>query len=175
MAEFDQLLIGSGQDKFLQLYNKYNDTMTALKAGSTNRLLSGNGVGALPTYKLFWETPIVVGSGGAPAYTVNFTIPTDTTISLQYRRSIISGTVSLYGRWRRINSLLNGTTSNEVLFILPVGYRPVKPTFGVCAGPDFKPVSVVIDILGNVFILNRTGLDFSIGAQSDMDITFNIS
>jgi hypothetical protein len=51
MAAYDELLEGSGQDKFLQLYQKYDATMVALKTGLSGQVLSGNGAGTAPSFQ----------------------------------------------------------------------------------------------------------------------------
>jgi hypothetical protein len=63
MAAFDLLLTALGQDKFLQLYQKYNDTMTALKGGASGAVLTGNGVGSAPTMQIPTIRFAVVESG----------------------------------------------------------------------------------------------------------------
>lgn len=51
MAAYDELLDGSGQDKFQQLYDKYDATMVALKSGTEGQYLVGDGIGSPPVFK----------------------------------------------------------------------------------------------------------------------------
>lgn len=63
MAAYDELLEGSGQDKFLQLYQKYDATMADLKTGLTGQYLTGNGAGVAPSfqYPLIIEKIVEIG------------------------------------------------------------------------------------------------------------------
>lgn len=63
MAAYDELQEGSGQDKFLQLYQKYDATMVDLKSGLTGQYLTGNGAGTAPSfqYPLIIEKIVEIG------------------------------------------------------------------------------------------------------------------
>lgn len=63
MAAYDELQEGSGQDKFLQLYQKYDATMADLKTGLVGQYLTGNGAGTAPSfqYPLIIEKIVEIG------------------------------------------------------------------------------------------------------------------
>lgn len=54
MAAFDEILYSPGE-AFQNVYDKVNDTFTALKAGTPGQVLTGNGIGSAPTF----ETPVI--------------------------------------------------------------------------------------------------------------------
>jgi hypothetical protein len=160
MAAFDNLNQAPGGDLFGDLYNKYNDTVTALKDGATDRVLAGNGIGSAPTYKAIWEDFIVVGSGGgAPSFVSPFgagSTPSNTI--LRFRRSNILNLIEISGRVARVSSdgnIVNGAT----IFTLPSGYRPVRPVWGTARNSNGNNVlSIIIDSSnGEVGVLNKTG------------------
>lgn len=178
MAAYDSLLTSAGQDKFAQMYSKYNDTMTALKAGTSKQLLTGVGAGTAPAYESFWEAYIVVGAGGgAPAYEANFVVGGGGgTQGLRFRRSTISDTIEITGRFERATSTLTDGNSGTV-FTLPAGYRPTRPVeCAVRSEVNFKPLICVVDpSTGDVVLANGTGTTMTVGTYFDITFRFPIS
>jgi hypothetical protein len=87
MAAFDSLLTALGADKFAQLYQKWNDTMTALKGGLTGQILKGNGVGSSPTFG-YPDMRFAFVNIGNWDMDANTSVTVDVGISKQYIRMI---------------------------------------------------------------------------------------
>lgn len=173
MAAFDDLNFAAGADKFSDFYTKYNASMDALKAGTSNFVLVGGGAGSAPAYQSFWSSFIVVGSGGsAPAYGSNFQA-IGSGDNLRFRKSIISNTIEISGRFKRITSVLAAGFS-ATIFTLPAGYLPtVANPAGTLrvANSNNDSVTLIIDGgTGNVILVNT--LSSSIAINTFMDITF---
>lgn len=176
MAAYDELLEGSGQDKFLQLYQKYDLTMIALKSGTTSQVLTGQGTGSSPTYTSFWSSELVVGGGGAPAYGSGFTGAGGGTASLRFRKSLIMDFVEINGLVARTgSSLANGASAT--IFTLPVGYRPTRPQSGCCrsAVNNILIPCIVDSTTGEVIIVNTTGSDWTTSGFGTITILFPLS
>ena len=50
MAAFDNIVYSPGEP-FVNVYNKINDTFTALKNGTNGQILAGNGIGSAPSFQ----------------------------------------------------------------------------------------------------------------------------
>lgn len=174
MAAYDELLEGSGQDKFLQLYQKYDATMTALKAGTLNQVLTGQGVGSAPTYTSFWDTAVVVGAGGAPAFGAEFAQHPSASERLAFKKSAIMDSVTINGSFIPGTGLSDG--DDAILFTLPLAYRPSKSQFGVCVNTsNNRAMSVRIGANGVVTVYNTSGAGFISPFLSTFTIVFPLS
>jgi len=171
MAAFDNLNQTPGGDLFGDLYNKYNDTVTALKGGATDRVLAGNGIGSVPTYKSIWEDFIIVGSGGgAPAFQNNYgqgSVSSGDVI--RFKKSDILKEVCISGTYQAVSTSLNTNTP----FTLPAGYRPLRPVAGYAriVGNE-RLLSVTINTNGTLRVENFTGMSITSGAQIFINIIF---
>lgn len=176
MAAFDSLLTSAGQDKFLEFYTKYNDTMTALKAGTTAQMLIGNGGGSAPAMQSAWSAFVVVGSGGgAPGFSANFQATGTSSDRLRFRKSLVLDTIEVVGRFDRITSTIPDGSA-VTIFVLPAGHLPGRPIMGVAKGSNNKLLTLIFDnVSGNVSIVNNTGTAIPISDFLDLNIRFSIS
>lgn len=177
MTAFDDLNYATGADKFTDFYAKYNATMDALKAGTLNLVLVATGVGSAPVYQAFWSAFTVVGSGGgAPAYASNFGASGGTGDTLRFRKSVISNSVEVVGRFKRTTTTLVAVDS-AVVFILPSGYLPSRTVVGTIrlGTANNDSVTAIIDTSGNVTICNTTSSTIAINTFMDITLRFPIS
>lgn len=174
---FDDLNFASGADTFTNLYTKYNATMDALKAGTLSFVLTGNGAGSAPTYQSIWSDFVIVGNGGsAPAYATNFTTSATTSAHIRFRKSVITDSIQITGRVKRIVSALTAG-SGDTVFTLPSGYIPTRPQVGTAranSGGTIILLTVIIDSsTGDVTVFNNTNTATSIAINDFIDITIN--
>lgn len=175
---FSDLNFASGADKFTDFYTKYNATMDALKAGTSNFVLVANGATNAPTYQSFWSIFTVVGAGGgAPNYASNFTQTGSSGDYLRFRKSTISDTIEISGRCKRTTSTLAAGFS-ATIFILPSGYLPARATNGIAriSNTNNDSITVIVDpSTGEVIIVNTTASSIAINTFIDITLRFPIS
>lgn len=176
MAAFDLLVPTAGNDTFSDMYTKYNDTQTALKAGTSLQLLVGSGAGTAPVYTDVWGAFTLVGSGGgAPSFASGFQVSGASIDQLRFRKSLVLDTIELCGQFERITSNF-ATNATGTLFTLPAGFRPARTVFGYCRNLNGNGImSFVINTAGQVDVVNVSGSTFRIGDFSNINLRFSIS
>lgn len=158
MAAFDNINYAALADKFQKFYDIFNATMTALKAGVTNSILTSTGAGSAPTFQAVWsDWTIVDGSLGLNAA---FVQESDDDLKLKIRKSVILNMVEVSGGIIATGAFLTPNASVP-LFNLPVGYRPIKSIFdnvtkSNASGVAESQITALFDISAVVFINNSS-------------------
>lgn len=177
MAAFDNIIYSPGEP-FQNVYDKVNDTFTALKSGTLNQILAGNGAGSAPTMKDVWEPYIVIGAGGgAPAFATGYaTGGGGGNKTVRYRRSTILNTIEITGRFVKTGASLANNAA-EVFVTLPAGFRPARAVNGsIRASTTFFSLQCIVDDLnGDVYVGNPSGAALAAGVFFDITLRFPLS
>lgn len=157
MAAYDEIIYSPGEP-FVNVYDKINDTFSALKDGAINTVLAGQGIGNSPEFvSTLWGDWIIVGNvGGAPSFATGFSQSSPTVNKLKFRKSVLLDQVQISGYFTKITTTLtDGSTA--LVFKLPEGYTAPVPHYctGKAQGDNDQ---LLIQLLGDeVYVTNTTG------------------
>lgn len=170
MGAFDNIIYSPGEP-FQNVYDKVNDTFTALKAGTDNQLWAGNGVGSNPTPKDLWSSDWAISgvTVGAVPLASGWTTHADADERLRYRRSNILGVIQFSGKITSSGTGLTAGTARTVL-TMPVGWRPTREIYGIAykgndVGIQQQPIMARVDSSGVLTIYNSTSYNEVAGEE----------